>query len=41
LIKVRTGSHGAWLAGLRVMAVDGVHLDLPDTADKEDEFGRA
>jgi hypothetical protein len=34
------GTHGAWLAGLRVMAIDGVQLDVPDTADNEDEFGR-
>jgi transposase IS4-like protein/DDE family transposase len=34
------GTPGAWLAGLRVMAIDGVQLDVPDTADNEDEFGR-
>lgn len=34
------GTPGAWLAGLRVMAIDGVQLDIPDTADNEDEFGR-
>ncbi|PND54066.1 IS4 family transposase, partial [Mycobacterium sp. ENV421] len=34
------GTSGAWLAGLRVMAIDGVQLDIPDTADNEDEFGR-
>jgi hypothetical protein len=34
------GTPGAWLAGLRVMAIDGVQLDVPDTAENEDEFGR-
>lgn len=34
------GTPGAWLADLRVMAIDGVQLDVPDTADNEDEFGR-
>jgi Insertion element 4 transposase N-terminal/Transposase DDE domain len=34
------GTPRAWLAGLRVMAIDGVQLDVPDTADNEDEFGR-
>lgn len=33
------GTPGAWLADLRVMAIDGVQLDVPDTAD-DDEFGR-
>jgi hypothetical protein len=34
------GSPAAWLAGLRVMAIDGVQLDVPDTADNDNEFGR-
>ena len=34
------GTPGAWLGDLRVMAIDGVQLDVPDTADNEDEFGR-
>ena len=28
------------MAGLRVMAIDGIQLDVPDIADNEDEFGR-
>lgn len=35
------GTPGAWLADLRVMAIDGVQLDVPDTADNDDEFGRS
>ena len=31
---------GAWLGGLRLMAIDGVMLDLEDTKDNEREFGR-
>ena len=34
------GTPGAWLGDLRVMAIDGVQLDIPDTADNEEEFGR-
>jgi Insertion element 4 transposase N-terminal len=34
------GTPGAWLGELRVMAIDGVQLDTPDTADNEDAFGR-
>ena len=34
------GTSGAWLGDLRVMAIDGVQLDVPDTADNEDAFGR-
>ena len=30
------GTPGAWLGDLRVMAIDGVQLDVPDTADNED-----
>jgi Insertion element 4 transposase N-terminal/Transposase DDE domain len=29
-----------WFAGLRVMAVDGLFLDVPDTAENVAEFGR-
>jgi len=35
------GAGRGWCAGLRVMALDGVHLDLPDTADNVAEFGRS
>jgi hypothetical protein len=35
------GAGRGWYAGLRVMAIDGVHLDLPDTADNVAEFGRS
>jgi hypothetical protein len=31
---------GAWLGNWRLMAVDGVTLDVPDTADNEAAFGR-
>jgi hypothetical protein len=34
------GTPGAWLGDLRVMAIDGVQLDVPDTADNEEAFGR-
>lgn len=34
------GTPGAWLGDLRVMAIDGVQLDIPDTADNDHEFGR-
>lgn len=34
------GTPGAWLGDLRVMAIDGVQLDIPDTADNDNEFGR-
>ena len=34
------GTSGAWLADVRVMAIDGVQLDVADTADNEDAFGR-
>jgi hypothetical protein len=35
-----TGTPGAWLGDLRVMAIDGVQLDIPDTSDNDNEFGR-
>jgi hypothetical protein len=34
------GTPGAWLGDLRVMAIDGVQLDIPDTADNDADFGR-
>jgi hypothetical protein len=36
----RAGTRGAWFRGLRVMAVDGVVFDVPDTAANDEEFGR-
>jgi hypothetical protein len=35
------GSERGWFASWRVMALDGVHLDLPDTADNAERFGRS
>jgi Insertion element 4 transposase N-terminal/Transposase DDE domain len=37
----RTGTRGAWFHGLRVMAIDGLVLDVPDTPDNDEEFGRS
>jgi hypothetical protein len=34
------GTKGAWFHGWRVMAVDGVMLDVPDTPDNDAVFGR-
>lgn len=34
------GTRGAWFHGWRVMAVDGVILDVPDTADNVEAFGK-
>jgi transposase IS4-like protein/DDE family transposase len=34
------GTRGSWFHGWRVMAVDGVVLDVPDTADNVATFGR-
>lgn len=34
------GTKGAWLAGRRLMAIDGFMLDVPDTPENTDEFGR-
>lgn len=31
---------GAWYRGLRLVAIDGATLDVPDTAENEDRFGR-
>jgi len=35
------GTRGAWLRGLRVMALDGLVLDVPATPDNAKEFGRS
>ena len=35
------GTKGAWLAGRRLMAIDGFTLDVPDTPENVDEFGRS
>jgi hypothetical protein len=35
-----SGTKGAWFHGWRVMAVDGVMLDVPDTPENEAMFGR-
>ena len=32
---------GAWLAGRRVVAIDGTCLDVADTVEKDELFGRA
>ncbi|MGH3614317.1 MAG: transposase domain-containing protein, partial [Pseudonocardia sp.] len=37
----RAGTRGAWFRGLRVMAIDGLVLDVPDTSDNDKEFGRS
>jgi hypothetical protein len=37
----RPGTRGAWCHGLRVMAIDGLVLDVPDTPDNDEEFGRS
>jgi len=34
------GTRGAWLGSLRLMAIDGFMLDVPDTKDNVQEFGR-
>ena len=36
----RPGTRGAWCHRLRVMAIDGLVLDVPDTPDNDKEFGR-
>lgn len=35
------GTKGAWLRSRRLMAVDGSTLDVPDTDDNVEEFGRS
>jgi hypothetical protein len=37
----RAGTRGAWFRGLRVMAIDGVVLDVPDTPANDEEFSRS
>jgi len=34
------GTKGAWLGSRRLMAIDGFMLDVPDTVDNVEEFGR-
>lgn len=34
------GTRGAWLRGLRLMSIDGSTLDVADTPDNDEEFGR-
>ena len=34
------GTKGAWLGSRRLMAIDGFMLDVPDTEDNSEEFGR-
>ena len=36
----RVGTRGAWFRGLRVMALDGVVFDVPDTPANDEAFGR-
>jgi hypothetical protein len=36
----RPGTRGAWLGGRRLMAIDGVVLDVPDTTANAAAFGR-
>ena len=37
----RAGTRGAWYRGLRVMAIDGLVLDVPATDGNDEEFGRS
>jgi Insertion element 4 transposase N-terminal/Transposase DDE domain len=37
----REGTPGAWLGGRRLMAIDGVQIDVPDTPANAAEFGIA
>jgi len=37
----RAGTPGAWLAGRRLMAIDGFVLEVADTPSNEAEFGRS
>ena len=37
----RAGTRGSWLRGRRVMAIDGLVLDVPATPDNDKEFGRS
>jgi methyl coenzyme M reductase gamma subunit len=36
----RAGTRGAWVHGLRVMALDGLVFDVPDTTANDEAFGR-
>jgi hypothetical protein len=36
----RPGTKGAWYRGLRLMAIDGVVFDAPNTPENDEEFGR-
>jgi hypothetical protein len=36
----REGTEGAWLSGRRVVAIDGMCLDVADTTDNAEHFGR-
>jgi Insertion element 4 transposase N-terminal/Transposase DDE domain len=33
-------TRGAWYRGLRLVAIDGATLDVPDTAENDEQFGR-
>lgn len=37
----RPGTRGAWFRGHRLMSIDGVMIDVPDTPENADEFGRS
>ena len=37
----RPGTRGAWFHGLRLMAIDGLVLDVPATPDNDQAFGRS
>lgn len=40
LPMAKRSTPGAWLHGFRLMAIDGVIFNLPDTEDNEEGFGR-
>jgi hypothetical protein len=40
-LAARPGTRGAWFHGLRLMAIDGLVLDVPDTPDSDEAFGRS
>jgi hypothetical protein len=37
----RPGTRSAWFHGLRVMAIDGLVLNVPDTPNNNEQFGRS
>jgi hypothetical protein len=37
----RRGTQGAWLGRWRLMAIDGFVLDIPDTPENDERFGRS